>query len=269
LRLASFLISVLIGSAALLAGPLCATGLYHDLPSFFPRPDTVRTLVIRQTECDRGVWRASLLTGGLTVRPVPRFEVRLDLQFPAVRRDNAMEYGMGDMLLRAAARISGDSLNASGLFLRADLRIPSGSKGLRPFSDGAFEGEAGLEARFMERGFALRGAALYTLAAEKQDGEDFTNDTHLTVAASIAIPVPGVVTVATSVFFVRFDNGDARDLCLLSLQRMLSEQLVLEIAGAFEAGDEGARAFDSSVSLSFTYRFPPARPAPRPESNQP
>jgi len=176
---------------------------------------------------------------------------------------------MGDMLLRAAARISGDSLNASGLFLRADLRIPSGSKGLRPFSDGAFEGEAGLEARFMERGFALRGAALYTLAAEKQDGEDFTNDTHLTVAASIAIPVPGVVTVATSVFFVRFDNGDARDLCLLSLQRMLSEQLVLEIAGAFEAGDEGARAFDSSVSLSFTYRFPPARPAPRPESNQP
>jgi len=269
LRLASFLVSIIVYSAAFLTRPLCATGLYYDLPSFFSRPDSVRTLVIRQTECDLGAWGASLLTGALTMRPAPRFEVRLDLQFPAVRRDSEIEYGLGDMLLRTAVRISGDSLNASGLFLRADLRLPSGSKGLRPFSDGAFEGEAGLEACFMERGFALRGAAFYTLAGDRENGEDFMNDTHLTVAASIAVPVPGVVSVGTSIFFVRFDNGSMRDICLLSLERALSEQLVLELAGAFEAGDEGARAFDSCISVSFAYRFPPRRPAPRPDSDQP
>ncbi len=73
------------------------------------------------------------------------------------------------------------------------------------------------------------------------------NDTHLTAAASIAVPVPGVVSVGTSIFFMRFDNGGTRDICLLSLERALSEQLMLELAGAFEAGDEDARAFDSCI----------------------
>ena len=269
MRLASFLIPIAIGSTALLAGPLRATGLYPDPASFFSRPDSVRVLAISQTECDLGAWRASLLTGSFTARPAPRFEVRLDFQLPAVRRRSEIVYGVGDMLLRALARISGDSLNVSGLFLRADVRIPSGSQGLRPFSDGAFEGEAGLEARLVERGFAVRGAALYTLAGDRQDAVDFTNDTHLTVAASIAVPVPGIVSAGASAFFIRFDNGDTRSVFLVSLRRALSEQLALEIAAAVEAGDESARAFDSSLSVSFACRLPAGRPASPPDSSQP
>jgi hypothetical protein len=269
LRLASFLIPVTIGSTALLAGPLCATGLYPDPVSFFSRPDSARVLAISQTECDLGAWRASLLTGALTIRPAPRFEVRLDLQLPAVRRRGEIVYGVGDMLLRAIARIAGDSLNTSGLFLRADVRIPSGSQGLRPFSDGAFEGEAGLEARLVEREFAVRGAALYTLAGDRRDAEDFTNDSHLTLAASISVPVPGIASAGASAFFMRFDNGDTRSIFLVSLRRPLSEQLALELAGAIEAGDESARAFDSCVSVSFAYRLPVPQPAPRADSSQP
>lgn len=269
MRFASFLIPSTIGSAVLLAGPLCATGLHNDLPSFFSRPDSARVFTVRQAELDLGTSRASLLTGAFMTRPAPRYEVRLDLQFPAVRRREEVSYGVGDMMVHGAARIIGDTLNVSGLFLRADLRIPSGSKGLRPFSNGAFECEAGLEARRSERGFAVRGAVLYTVASDRQDTESFTNDAHLTAAASVEFPVPRVVSVGASVFVIGYDNADIRSMLLLSLRRALSEQIVFEFAGGIEAGDESARVFDSCVSISFACRFPVSRPAPNPGSSQP
>ena len=269
MRLASFLISTIIGSAVFPAGPLGATGLYDDLPSFFSMPDTARVLFIRHTECDLGGWRASLLTGGFTVRPARRFELRFDLQFPAVRRPHEIAYGVGDMLLRTATRISGDTLNASGLFLRFDLRIPSGSKGLRPFSNGSFEGEAGLEVRVARGAFAVQGALLHTLAGETSHGTDFVNERHFTLAASVGIPVPRVLTMRVSAFFMGFNGGDARSVFLLSIERELSRQLVLALTGAFETGNEGARAFDSCASIAFMYRFPPRPVTPPPDSDQP
>jgi len=255
-RHASFLISIIIvASVAVPARPAGATGLFDDLPSFFSRPDTARALFVRQTECDFGERHASLLTGGLTVRPAARIEVRFDVQFPTVQSASEIEYGLGDILLRTAARLGGDSLNTSGLFLRADLRIPSGSTGLRPFSDASFEGGVGLEARVVGPGFALQGAALYTLADKKPHGEDFTNDAHATAAASISVMVWSAVSVRSSAYLVRYDGGDTRNMFLLSLECALSAGLALEIAGAFEAGNEAARVFDSCASVSLTYRF--------------
>jgi hypothetical protein len=269
LRFASFLIASTLGSIVLLAGPLRATGLHNDLSSFFSWPDSARVFTVRQAEIDLGTDKASLLTGAFTTRPGPRYEVRLDVQFPVVRSRDAIDYGVGDMLVHGAARVIGDSLNASGLFLRADLRIPSGSKGLRPFSNGAVECEAGLEARRSERGFVVRGAVLYTVASDRQDDGYFTNDAHAVAAASVELPVPRLVSVGASVFVIGYDNADIRSMFLLSLRRALSEQLVLEFAGSLEAGDESARAFDSCISISFACRLPVSRPTPNPESSQP
>ena len=83
MRLASFLILVAAAAAAYPAGPLGATGLYTDPHSFFSPIDSTRALVvIRQSECDLGSRRASLLAGDLMIRPRPRFEIRIGLQFP-------------------------------------------------------------------------------------------------------------------------------------------------------------------------------------------
>lgn len=268
MRLASFLISVLLSAAAFPAGPIGATGLYDDLPSFFSKRDSVRTLTIRQAECDLGSFRAGLLTAALTVRPATTFEVRLDLQFPAVQKPGGTVYGMGDMLLRTVARITGDSLSASGLFLRADLRIPSGSRALRPFSNATLQGDMGVEVRFVESGLTLRGAALYGFGGEARRDADFEDNRHMTLAASAGMNLPNVATLEVASFLLGFENGDTRSMHFLSIARDLSPQLLFELAGAFEAANE-ARVFNSSVSASFTYRFPPRTPAPKADSDQP
>ena len=270
MRLASFLISVAVAVAAYPAGPLGATGLYTDLHSFFSPSDSTRALVvIRQSECDLGTRRASLLTGDLLIRPRPRFEIRIGLQFPAVRDHAGIRYGVGDLMLHASARIAGDSARASGLFARADARIPTGSDALRPFSDASFEGEGGLEARFTARAFAVRAVGLYTLAVANRETADFANDGHFTLAASIGAGLPSLGSIGISAFFVRFDNGEERNMYALSLGRELSPQLLFELSGAVETGSAGSRVFDSCVSASLAYRFPPRPPAPRPDSIKP
>lgn len=270
MRVASFLISIAVAAAALPAGPLGATGLYADLQSFFSAGDSTRALVvIRQSECDLGTRRASILTGDLVVHPRARYEVRIGLQFPAVRDNAGIRYGVGDLMLRASARIVGDSTSASGLFARADARIPTGSEALRPFSDGSFEGEGGLEARFTARGFFVRAVGLHTLAVEDRHTADFANGGHLTLAASIGAGLPAFGSIAVSAFFVRFDSGEERNMCALSLGRELSPQLLFELAGAVEIGSAGSRVFDSCVSVSFAYRFPPRSPAPQTDSTEP
>jgi hypothetical protein len=268
-RLASFLISFAVAAAACPAGPAGATGLYTDLSSFFSASDTTRALVVvRQSECDLGSRQASLLTGDLQIRPRPRFEIRIGLQFPAIRDHAGIRYGVGDLMLRATARVAGDSAHASGLFARADARIPTGSGALSPFSEASFEGEAGLEARLSARGFALRAAGIYTLAVANRHTADFANDGHFTLAASIGAGFPAFGSIALSAFFVRFDDGEERNMCALSLGRELSPQLLFEISGAAEAGSGGSRIFDSCVSVSLAYRFPPRALASRPDSTK-
>ena len=270
MRLASFLISVAVAAAAYPAGPLGATGLYTDIPSFFSPGDSTRALVvIRQNECDLGTRRASLLTGDLLIRPRPRFEIRIGLQFPAIRDHAGIRYGMGDLMLHATARVIGDSTSASGLFARADARIPTGSDALRPFSDASFEGEGGLEARFTARGFFVRAVGIYALAVANRQTADFANDGHFTLAVSIGEDLPAVGSIGVSAFLIRFDNGEERHMCALSLGRELSPQLLFELSGAVETGSAGSRVFDSCISASFAYRFPPRPPAPRPDSTEP
>jgi hypothetical protein len=257
----SIVIAALAGSAA----PLGAIGLYDDLPSFFSTGDTVRTLSFRQTECNLAGERASLLTGALALRPAPRYDVLLDCMFPAVRDD----YGMGDMLVRATARLWGDTLNTSGLFFRGNLRVPSGSKALRPFSNAALQGEGGLEVRFMRHGVAFQAAAVYTLSGESVHGTDFSDDRHATLAASAGIDLPAAGMVKAAAFLMNYHGGGTRNVYLLSLDRGLSPQLAIGIAGEIEAGAAADRVFDSTVSILFTYRLPPHRPSPKPESGVP
>lgn len=268
MRFTSFLICFVVAATALAAGRAGATGLYDDLPSFFSAGDSVRTLAFRQSECDLGAYSASLLTGALAMRPAQRFEVRLDIQFPVVQKPNGTSYGMGDMMLRTTARIVGDTLDSSGLFFRGDLRIPSGSEVFRPFSNASLEGDAGFEVRFTKSGIAVRGAALYTVGGESLHEKGFSNDRRVTIGASAGVCVPRIASLKAASFFMRYDNGDERNMYLLSIDRDISPRIMLELAGALEAADEGARIFDSSVSFTLTYRLPPHRSQPKADTPQ-
>ena len=273
MRFASFLISIAIAGIVSSAGPAGATGFCFDPHSFFsvssPGDSTTAVIVIRHSECDLGARQASLLTGDLLLRRGPRYEFLIEQQFPAVRDREGIRYGVGDMLLRATARITGDSADVSGLFLRADARIPTGTPALRPFSDALFEAEGGLEARFATRGFDVRAAALYTLVPAERRTADFANDAHYTLAASAGAGVAAAARVDVSAFLLGYDGGETRHLFAGSIGRGLSPQLRFDLAAAAESGDAGSRVFETSVSASLTYRFPPGKPAPGADSSQP
>jgi hypothetical protein len=269
LKSASFLIFILLICSVIPFAAPGATGLYDDFPAFFAPVDSVRLICLRQTECDLGGARASLLTGEFTTRHAGRFDARLALSLPAVRRSGEIDYGMGDVMLRGSMRLWGDTLNVSGLYLRVDLRIPTGSKNFWPFSNGSVDADAGLEARAIGHGFVARGAVLYSIAREKTAEEGFENPPHLTAAASVTVPIPRVAAVGASAFFVRFSDGGTREIALLTLARDLSSQLAIELAGVFETGSESDRVFDAGVALALRFRFPPRLPLPRPDSNLP
>jgi hypothetical protein len=269
-RLASFLIAVAVAMAAYTAGPVAAAGLYTDLPSFFSAIDSTRVLVVvRQSECDLGAARASLLSGDLLIHPRPRFDVRAGLRFPAIRDRAGIRYGIGDLMLQATARITGDSVSTSGIFLRAGARIPTGSDAVRPFSDAAFEGEGGLELRLAARSFAVRAAGLRSFATPDRSSADFSNGGHFTFAASVSAGPPDLGSLGIYAMYIRFDTGDERSVYAGTLGRELSPQLLLELSGVFETGAAAARVFDSCVSVSLAYRFPPLPPAPRPATTEP
>ena len=270
MRFVSCLCSVFIVASVHLPGALSAAGLYEDFPSFFSAADTTRTrLLMRQAELERGAWRASLLTAEVDFRIGRRFTVRFGFGFPAVRRNHEIQYGIGDIILHGAARLFGDSLDASGLFLRSDVRAPSGAKGLRPFCNASLDGDAGFEVRFTRGVFALRGAALRTLAGTRLHEADFETDNNLMFAASLQMRIPRIVSVTAATCLVRFDRGASREIILCSLGRCLSEQLMLGIEGAIETGTREERVFDSSISVSLAYRFPPPVQPPSRKSGAP
>ena len=261
MRFVSCLFLILICASVEFPSPLHATGLYEDAPSFFATVDTARTIVIvRQAEIENVSWRASLLAGELDFRLRRRYTVRFGFEFPMVRRDQELDYGIGDMRIRASARLWGDSLNASGLFLRADLRIPTGAKSLYPFCDASLDGGAGVEARLASDAFTARGAVLYTLAGQRLSEPEYQNDNAMTAAGSLGADIPRIATLTVAAFFVWFDGGASREIFLCTLERNLSQPLVLGIDGAVETGTEGERVYDWLVSISLSYRFSP-RPA--------
>ncbi len=261
---ASFPIAILLIAFFVPSGAPGATGLYQNLPAFFAPPDTSRQVSFGQTECDLRGTRASLLAAEIALRPAKRVETRLEIAFPALRGVDEIVYGVGDMTLRGALRLAGDSLGVTGVFLRGDVRFPTGSKSFRPFSNGSLEIDGGFEARVIARGFALRGAALHTIAGEKTNEPGFADDTHLTLAASASIPIPAIATAGASLFVVRFDRGGSRQIAVLSADRRLSSQLALQVAALFETGPEAQRIFDACGAVTLRYRFPPRVPATRP-----
>jgi hypothetical protein len=224
---------------------------------------------VRQAELERGSWHASVLTGEFDARPAPRYLVRFGFEFPALRGDGGIDYGLGDMRIRATARLYGDTLDGSGVFLRGDVRIPTGARKLRPFCNASLDGGAGIEVRLARGGFAARGAVLYTLAGERLWETDFKNDNALTTAVSIGVPIPRIASVTVSACLVRFDGGASREILLCSLTRHLSDPLVLGVEAGAETGTEGERIYDSLLSVSLSYRFPSqARPPSRKSDEQ-
>ncbi|UCF04319.1 MAG: hypothetical protein JSV33_10245 [bacterium] len=237
--------------------PLRAKGLYLDLPGFFSVVDTARTFVtIRHADLQRGEGRASIISGELAIRPRKRVRVRLGLLYPNIQREQGIVHGVGDGFIHATARIFGDTLDASGFFLRGDARIPIGSGGLRPLSFGSLDGGLGVEFRRRTMLLSLRLVATYTLVGQRVKEGPFTHRNFLLTGYTVDFPFGDRASIQFSGFYVRFRGGGSREAYLITARYRLSDALDLCTSGMLEAGNDGNRVFNSLVAIAVMSRFP-------------
>ena len=237
--------------------PARATGLYGDYTSYFSPADTIHSaLVFRQTDIQRDAGRAAILAAELALRPSPRTLLRMRAPFPTMRIDGVYEYGIGDGSVRAEVRVRGDSLNADGIFLVSDVRLPMGAKSFKPISYGSLDGGAGLELRRSTLFFRFRFASTYTLAGDRVKEGTFIHDNFLTLAFSVETELPLGASVSFDGFGLFFRGGKKREVYALSLKKALSDNVQALMSGALEAGTDEERVYNSQISIAVRYVFP-------------
>ncbi len=237
--------------------PLYAIGLYEDLPSHFSVIDTTRFIfVFRQTELQRDEGRAAVLTGEFTLRLRKRIDLQLALSYPALERERDIIHGVGDGMIRSTVRVVGDTLGLSGLFLRANIRAPMGSRSLKPFSFGSLDGGGGLEFRQKTSLFHFRSAATYTLVGERRETGSFLHEHFLLLSLSLEVNVRKGTSFAFTMFNLMFRGDGSREVYSISLTQAISQELGIILNGALEAGTDEERVFNSLLSLALTYKLP-------------
>lgn len=243
------------------------TGLYLNLPTWFQPADTAGTeLIAGQTWLESDGADAMVLDFGVSFNPGRRTFVKLGIIYPAIHLNGGFKHGFGDGSVSSATRIKGDSLNTSGLFLRWDVRIPSGSGALEPFSFRSGGGiypdvGAGFEYRKETSFLKFRSAATWTRVGQKNERDGLVNVDYLLVGALAGIKAGGGTELQGSAFVVDFKGAGHRECFFLGLTRKLSGGLDLTVKGGIESGTPRDRIFGSSISVFFTCRFPAAAPA--------
>ena len=256
-------IPVLLVLAAVLPSAAGARGLYLDLPGWFQRPDTSGTAIgISQSWIEADDYDASVTGLSVPFNMDERTSVVLKMAYPLIHRAGGFKHGFADGSIGVSRRIWGDSLNVSGLFLRADIRIPIGSNSLRPFSfrsrDGGLYPDvgAGLEYRRETPFAAFRSSATWTFSGQRDDSPIPYVTDFLVIAASVEIPAGEGTSIQAAVFGIDFEGPGYRESYLLALRRFISERLLLVVTGALDAGKDRDRVFDSLLSVSFRYDLP-------------
>ncbi|MBN1164175.1 MAG: hypothetical protein JXB45_06330, partial [Candidatus Krumholzibacteriota bacterium] len=112
-----------------------ASGIYMNFQTWFASADTSRVrMILEQSHLQAEYEDASLFNLETIIRLDDRSTIKLGVLYPVIRRPDRFYHGLGDGAVTAHYRLYGDTLNVSGLFLRGDIRIPTGSRSMGPFS---------------------------------------------------------------------------------------------------------------------------------------
>jgi hypothetical protein len=256
-RISLFVTAGTILAVLFLPLQLDATGLYTDFASYFTPVDTSQIAIgLGQTELQMGTESSMILWAELSWRFRERALVRLQLPYTTVEADMQYSYDIGDGFVSTFYRILGDTLNTSGIYLRADARLPMGAKAHLPISYGQLDGGAGFEMRRKTSFFQLRFASTFTLAGERIKTGPYISDNYLTLAGSMEMELVGGASLAFSAVGLFYRGGDAREIYVVSIQKYVLGGLGFALSGALEAGSSEARIFDSQLGLSLRYSMP-------------
>lgn len=245
-------------------GPAGGTGLFSNLPWWFAPADTARARIragqswIRAEHDD-----ATLLSFETDIRTGGSARVRIQLMYPVIRRTGVFEHGPGDAIISVQAKVAGDTLGRSGLFLHGVLRVPSGSESMWPYALESLDGGAGIELRRLSDLFDLRFSATGILAGRRIREGERRHENHAQLGASIGIRPHPRTEVSVSAFSLVYRGGGYREVYLVELGARACDRFDLRLSGGIDSGDAVERVFNSLVQFSVVFRFPPP-PGPPP-----
>ena len=239
------------------SGTPSAAGLFSDPRTLFPAVDTARTVVsVRMAGIRLEDGDASLLSAEALFRKGTRTRISLAAQYPAVRSAGEIAHGVGDCFVSAFVRLMGDSLEASGLYLGASCRAPTGARALAPFSLASLDGSLGFEARGRISVFSARASAYYTLAGERPAHGEFVHDRNASLAGFLSVGLARAGSIAAAAVWTGYHGGASRRALCLTVAVDLSETIALAVSAAAESGNGGVAAYERMASAALSYRFP-------------
>jgi hypothetical protein len=234
-----------------------ATGPFLNLPVYYGRIDTSRAVLdIGQSFVEGEFENSAALSVEAGFRSGERTRVRLQALYSALRKEGSYNHGFGDLLINGEMRIVGDSLRISGLFLRGDMRIPTGSASMWPYAGESLNGGAGLELRKLSETLNLRCSATYTLVEKKVEEESYRSDNYFLAGALLGFKPMNALMLEFSVFGQFFRNGDYREVYLLSAVTAFRSDLELRIGGGVDSGKSHERVWNSMIHIGINWKFP-------------
>jgi len=228
---------------------------FLDFPSFFSSPDTSRVFTefgMSVFDSNEQFLYSSMVSGRMNSRLTGRFSV----PYFSIRRDDRVLFGFSDFAVNLTFRAAGDTLGNSGIFLRTDINLPSGSKALEPFANRSFDGGAGVEVRKRFALFSLKMAATYIFAGDRNALAPYPHSNYRIIAAEAGFHPGSFIDISVSAYSVDYRKSAERLILLSGISGRMSDSIRIILSGGVEAGEEYERHYDSMVSVRFSYLFP-------------
>lgn len=241
--------------------PTHGAGLYLNLPWWFAPRDTLRCSVLAgQTHVAAAHDDATLLSLEFHIRTDSRSRIRAGFLYPVIRRPGQFVHGLADLFVGTEWQVAGDSTQRSGVYLRTDVRVPTGSESMWPYAWESLDGGAGIELRRAFDAIDLSLSAAGTLAGRRVRAAERGHENNALVAAAVGIEPGSGISLRFAAFGQFFRGGGYREAYLLDLGLHPADRLELRLCGGLDSGRERDRVFDSLVQFYLIFRFPPPLP---------
>jgi hypothetical protein len=257
------------GFLSFAASPVRSVGPFVDVSreSAFIRAPLVRGLAGSITRADLQGDGASFFTLEAQIRVRSVFLIQPEVSYISIARDDEVDDGFGDTILRAKARVWTGPRKC--LSIISSLRLGSGSASLFPYSTGSIDVEAGLA--FVDSigssgdGHALEPlrslsywavvSGVYVMRLDDTLEEDELHSPYGASGGGILAALTRRIELEAGGVCLFFETGAVREVFFSTVTAALSPAMDFYLTVQGEGGDWRERATDASATLGLSVRY--------------
>lgn len=174
--------------------------------------------------------------------------VELNIPFVSTMKSSTLEFGLGDLVIRARADLYRGSQRVFRVM--SSLRTGTGTERVYPFSSESIDFKLGIayvDTLEYFRVWASGGGALVEKAPESVP-EDQLHGDFGQLAAGLQIPIATGLNVGAGMTALFFESGRSREIYIGTVDYWRSRWLVISFSAHVEGGDVEQRVGDTAVT---------------------